>query len=71
MAVYIFGMLLENETMVQKLQEWTNEDNNLCWTLGQLLLKDDPDVVLNAAGAIVSLVTHCKSQGSPFYLFHF
>ncbi|XP_036436094.1 uncharacterized protein LOC118814548 [Colossoma macropomum] len=56
MAVYIFGMLLENETMVQKLKEWTNEDNNLCWTLGQLLLKDDPDIVLNAAGAIASLV---------------
>ncbi|XP_066516356.1 uncharacterized protein [Hoplias malabaricus] len=56
MAVYIFGMILENKSMVQKLQEWTHDDNNLCWTLGQLLLKDEPDIVLNAAGAIASLV---------------
>ncbi|KAL7838242.1 hypothetical protein AOLI_G00266460 [Acnodon oligacanthus] len=56
MALNIFGMLLENELVVQKLLECTNEDNNLCWTLGQILLKDEPDVVSNAAGAIASLV---------------
>ncbi|XP_022523488.2 uncharacterized protein LOC107197743 isoform X1 [Astyanax mexicanus] len=56
MAVYIFGVLLENEDMVQKLQEWTHGDNGLCWALGQLLEKDEHDVVLNAAGAIASLV---------------
>lgn len=55
-AVYIFGALLEHEAMVQKLQEWTHTDENLCWILGQLLLRDEPDVVLNAVGAIASLV---------------
>ncbi|KAI4873546.1 hypothetical protein NFI96_027187, partial [Prochilodus magdalenae] len=55
-ALCIFGVLLENEAMVQKLQEWTNEDRDLCWTLGKLLQRDDVDVVLNAAGAVASLV---------------
>ncbi|XP_053086625.1 uncharacterized protein LOC113531615 [Pangasianodon hypophthalmus] len=49
-------MLVENEAMVQKLQEWTKGGSDLCQALGQLLLKDEPDVVLSAAGAVASLV---------------
>ncbi|XP_072549188.1 uncharacterized protein [Salminus brasiliensis] len=55
-VVYIFGVLLENEDMVQKLQEWSHGTGTLCWALGQLLAKDEPDLVLNAAAAIASLV---------------
>lgn len=56
-AVYIFAMLSENEAVLQKLQEWTKGDGDLCQAIGQLLSKDEPDVVLNAAGAVASLVT--------------
>ncbi|XP_058239892.1 uncharacterized protein LOC131348736 isoform X2 [Hemibagrus wyckioides] len=47
-------MLFENEATLQKRQEWTNGD--LYQALGQLLSKDEPDVVLNAAGVMASLV---------------
>lgn len=49
-------MLFENEAMVQKSQEWTKRENDLRLAIGQRFLKDEPDVVLNAAGAVASLV---------------
>lgn len=55
-AVYVFVMLFQNEAMLQKL-EWTKGDGDLYQALGQLLSKDEPDVVLIAAGAMTSLVT--------------
>lgn len=55
-AACIFGVLLENEFMVLKLQKGTEEDNNLICDLAQMLTEDESDVVMNAAGAIDSLV---------------
>ncbi len=52
----IFGILLENESVVLKLQKETEEESNLICDLVQILTEDDPDVVMNAAGAIASLV---------------
>lgn len=42
--------------MVLKLQKGTEEDNNLICDLAQMLTEDESDVVMNAAGAIASLV---------------
>lgn len=55
-AACIFGVLLENEPMVTKLQKWTEGDNNPICALGQILTKHDTDIVMNATGAIASLV---------------
>lgn len=55
-AVCIFGVLLENESMVTKLQKWTEGDNSLICVLAQILTKNDPDIVMNAIGAMASLV---------------
>lgn len=55
-AACIFGVLLENEFIVLKLQKETEEDNNLICDLAQMLTEDESDVVMNAAGAIASLV---------------
>ncbi|KAI7813022.1 hypothetical protein IRJ41_013808 [Triplophysa rosa] len=55
-AACIFGVLLENEPMVTKLQKWAEGDNNPICALGQILTKNDPDIVMNATGAIASLV---------------
>lgn len=56
-AAYTLAMPFENGAMVQKLQAWTKGENNLCQAIGQHLLKDEANVVLNAAGAVASLVT--------------
>lgn len=42
--------------MVLKLQKGTEEDNSLICDLVQMLTVDESDVVMNAAGAIASLV---------------
>ncbi|XP_056600847.1 uncharacterized protein LOC130418780 isoform X2 [Triplophysa dalaica] len=42
--------------MVTKLQKWAEGDNNPICALGQILTKHDPDIVMNATGAIASLV---------------
>ncbi|KAK7173753.1 hypothetical protein R3I93_003547 [Phoxinus phoxinus] len=55
-AACIFGVLLENELMMLKLQKGTEEDNNLICDLAQMLTEDESDVVMNAAAAIASLV---------------
>lgn len=55
-AACIFGVLLENESVVLKLQKGTKGDSNLICDLVQTLTEDEPDVVMNAAGAIASLV---------------
>lgn len=48
-------MLFKNEAMLQKPHDRTKEDGKRYQALGQLLSKDEPDV-LNAAGAMASLV---------------
>lgn len=47
--------------MLQKL-EWTKRDGDLYQASGELLSKDEPDVVLNAAGAMTSLITITRSE---------
>lgn len=42
--------------MVLKLQKGAEEDNNIICDLAQMLSVDESDVVMNAAGAIASLV---------------
>lgn len=46
--------------MVLKLQKGAEEDNNLICDLAQMLSVDESDVVMNAAGAIASLVRPYK-----------
>ncbi|KAL0965457.1 hypothetical protein UPYG_G00281490 [Umbra pygmaea] len=53
-AAYLLGVLVEEEEILQYLQAST--PGGLVRALGQLLDRDDPDVVLNAAGALASLV---------------
>ncbi|XDV20038.1 hypothetical protein PO909_025420 [Leuciscus waleckii] len=65
-AACIFGVLLENEFMVLKLQKGTEEDNNLICDLAQMLTEDESDVVMNAAGAIASLVE--TASGRTWFL---
>ncbi|XP_051516003.1 uncharacterized protein LOC127419023 [Myxocyprinus asiaticus] len=55
-AACIFAVLLENESMVLKLQKWTEGDNGLICSFVEILTKDEPDSVMNATGAIASLV---------------
>ncbi|KAK2911470.1 hypothetical protein Q8A67_003603 [Cirrhinus molitorella] len=55
-AACIFGVLLENESIVLKLQKETKRESNLIHDLVQTLTEDNHDVVMNAAGAIASLV---------------
>ncbi|XP_041706767.1 uncharacterized protein LOC121541656 [Coregonus clupeaformis] len=54
-AAYHLGVLVEREEVVQQLQA-PKGSNSLVGTLGQLLTRDDPDIVMNAAGALASLV---------------
>ncbi|XP_051750422.1 uncharacterized protein LOC127513015 isoform X1 [Ctenopharyngodon idella] len=65
-AAFIFGVLLENEFMVLKLQKGTEEDNSLICDLVQMLTVDESDVVMNAAGAIASLVE--TASGRTWFL---
>ncbi|XP_067263451.1 uncharacterized protein [Chanodichthys erythropterus] len=65
-AACIFGVLLENEFMVLKLQKGAEEDNNLICDLAQMLSVDESDVVMNAAGAIASLVE--TASGRTWFL---
>ncbi|XP_042580999.1 uncharacterized protein LOC109064978 isoform X2 [Cyprinus carpio] len=62
----IFGVLLENESMVLKLQKGTKGESNLICDLVQMFTEDDPDVVMNAAGAIASLVE--TTSGRTWFL---
>ncbi|KAI2664213.1 Usherin [Labeo rohita] len=65
-AACIFGVLLENESVVLKLQKGTKGDSNLICDLVQTLTEDEPDVVMNAAGAIASLVE--TASGRTWFL---
>lgn len=51
--------------VVQQLQAMAPKwSNGLVGTLGQLLTRHDPDIVMNAAGALASLVCGCGSLTS-------
>ncbi|XP_041915616.1 uncharacterized protein LOC121680347 isoform X2 [Alosa sapidissima] len=66
-AAYLFGVLMESETIRQTLKKCSHESNgSLVAVLGQLLTKDDPDIVMNSAGAIASLVE--SSEGRQWLL---
>lgn len=56
-TAYLFGVLMESEAIGRTLRECSHENNDsLVAVLGQLLTKDDPDTIMNSAGAIASLV---------------
>lgn len=51
---------MENVSMLRTLKKCSH-GNSLVTVLGKLLTKDDPDIVMNSAGAIASLVMWLKS----------
>ncbi|KAG7476469.1 hypothetical protein MATL_G00083090 [Megalops atlanticus] len=56
-AVYLLGALVEKQDWVKETLEATQGDvDGLVGALGRLLTSDNPDIVMNAAGAIASLV---------------
>ncbi|XP_043096586.1 uncharacterized protein LOC122346021 [Puntigrus tetrazona] len=62
----IFGVLLESESVVVKLQKGTKGKSNLIYDLVEILTEDDPDVVMKGAGAIASLVE--TASGRTWFL---
>ncbi|KAJ8347001.1 hypothetical protein SKAU_G00284020 [Synaphobranchus kaupii] len=63
-AAYLLGALAERDGWVQETLEGTQGDNaGLVGALGALLTNDDPDTVMNAAGAIASLVGSSVGRG--------
>ncbi|XP_029622561.1 uncharacterized protein LOC115202605 [Salmo trutta] len=63
-AAYLLGVLVEREEVVQQLKAKAPKgSNSLVGTLGQLLTRHDPDIVMNAAGALASLVESSAGRG--------